>query len=159
MTLTGTKLVHVPYKGDRRALTDLVAGHVDLSFIQFSAVHELQQAASCGCWRSPPTSASRSARRPDHGGGGPARGRLGDLERDQRAAEDAGPIVPKLNAAINEALQEPEVLARFRELQVLVGGGDADRDEEVRRGAARALGQGDPGRRRAAAMRRSASAR
>jgi tripartite-type tricarboxylate transporter receptor subunit TctC len=35
------------------------------------------------------------------------------------------PIVLKLNAAINEALQEPDVAARFRELQVLVGGGDA----------------------------------
>jgi tripartite-type tricarboxylate transporter receptor subunit TctC len=36
-----------------------------------------------------------------------------------------GPIILKLNAAINEALQEPEVVARLRELQVLVGGGDA----------------------------------
>ncbi|HSJ41474.1 MAG TPA: tripartite tricarboxylate transporter substrate binding protein [Xanthobacteraceae bacterium] len=44
MTLTGTKLVHVPYKGNTsNVLTDVVAGHVDLSFIQFSAVHELQQ--------------------------------------------------------------------------------------------------------------------
>jgi tripartite-type tricarboxylate transporter receptor subunit TctC len=44
MTLTGTKLVHIPYKGNTsNVLTDVVAGHVDLSFIQFSAVHELQQ--------------------------------------------------------------------------------------------------------------------
>ena len=44
MTLTGTKLLHVPYKGNTSGvLTDVVAGHVDLSFIQFSAVHELQQ--------------------------------------------------------------------------------------------------------------------
>jgi tripartite-type tricarboxylate transporter receptor subunit TctC len=35
------------------------------------------------------------------------------------------PIILKLNTAINEALQEPEVLARLRDLQVLVGGGDA----------------------------------
>ena len=35
------------------------------------------------------------------------------------------PIVGKLNAAINEALREPDVVARFRDLQVLVGGGDA----------------------------------
>lgn len=44
MALTGTKLVHVPYKGSTAGvLTDVVAGHLDLSFIQFSAVHELQQ--------------------------------------------------------------------------------------------------------------------
>jgi tripartite-type tricarboxylate transporter receptor subunit TctC len=35
------------------------------------------------------------------------------------------PIILKLNTAINQALQEPEVLARLRDLQVLVGGGDA----------------------------------
>ncbi|SRR6266545_4463521 len=37
----------------------------------------------------------------------------------------ATPIIVRLNQAINETLREPEVLARFRELQVLVGGGDA----------------------------------
>jgi tripartite-type tricarboxylate transporter receptor subunit TctC len=43
MTLTGTKLVHVPYKGSTSGvLTDVIAGHLDLSFIQFSAVHQLQ---------------------------------------------------------------------------------------------------------------------
>jgi tripartite-type tricarboxylate transporter receptor subunit TctC len=35
------------------------------------------------------------------------------------------PIIVKLNAAINDALREPDVSARLRELQVLVGGGDA----------------------------------
>ncbi len=44
MTTTGTKLEHVPYKGGTAgALTDLIAGHVDLSFIQFSSVYELHQ--------------------------------------------------------------------------------------------------------------------
>jgi hypothetical protein len=33
----------IPYKGTAVALTDLVAGHVDLSLIQFSAVHELHR--------------------------------------------------------------------------------------------------------------------
>ena len=46
MTLTGTKLIHVPYKGNTSGvLTDVIAGHVDLSFIQFSAVHELARSA------------------------------------------------------------------------------------------------------------------
>jgi tripartite-type tricarboxylate transporter receptor subunit TctC len=44
MALTGTKLVHVPYKGGTSGvLNDVVAGHLDLSFIQFSAAHELQR--------------------------------------------------------------------------------------------------------------------
>jgi tripartite-type tricarboxylate transporter receptor subunit TctC len=33
-TLTGTKLVHIPYKGDAPALNDLVAGHVPTQFAQ-----------------------------------------------------------------------------------------------------------------------------
>ena len=35
-------------------------------------------------------------------------------------------IVAKLNAAINEVLRDPEVRARFRELNTLVGGGTAE---------------------------------
>ena len=37
----------------------------------------------------------------------------------------AAAIIAKLNQAVNETLREPDVIARFRELQVLVGGGDA----------------------------------
>src|SRR5437667_212798 len=39
MALTGTKLVHVPYKGTSPALNDLVAGHVDSSFIVLSSAN------------------------------------------------------------------------------------------------------------------------
>jgi len=37
--LTGTRLVHVPYKGTSPALNDLVAGHVDSSFIVLSSAY------------------------------------------------------------------------------------------------------------------------
>ena len=91
MTLTGTKLVHVPYKGNTsNVLTDVVAGHVDLSFIQFSAVHELQQS---GKLRVLAVATDKRMEAlpdvPDHGGGGVSRRRVGDVERDQRSAEDA----------------------------------------------------------------------
>ncbi len=36
--LTGVKLLHVPYKGIRPAVTDLVAGHIDLSFSVLAVV-------------------------------------------------------------------------------------------------------------------------
>lgn len=37
-TMAGVQLVHVPYKGNAQALTDLVAGHVSLSFPVVTAV-------------------------------------------------------------------------------------------------------------------------
>jgi tripartite-type tricarboxylate transporter receptor subunit TctC len=39
MALTGTTMTHVPYKGTAPVLTDLIAGNVDLTFIQ-SAFYE-----------------------------------------------------------------------------------------------------------------------
>src|SRR5882757_9325026 len=42
--VTGTKLVHVPYRGTAQAVNDLVAGHLDLLFMQLDAVREQYQA-------------------------------------------------------------------------------------------------------------------
>ena len=128
MTLTGTKLVHVPYKGNTsNVLTDVVAGHVDLSFIQFSAVHELQQSGKLRVLAV--ATDKRMEALPDV----PTMAEAGfpDIVSETWNAISAppntpSPIILKLNTAINQALQEPEVLARLRDLQVLVGGGDAD---------------------------------
>lgn len=52
--LAGTKLVHVPYKGAGPAVVDLVAGHVQLSFVSVPAVighvqsKRLRLLAQCG---------------------------------------------------------------------------------------------------------------
>jgi tripartite-type tricarboxylate transporter receptor subunit TctC len=43
-SLTGTKLVHVPYRGDAPALNDLVAGHIPTQFAQPTPVLPLLQA-------------------------------------------------------------------------------------------------------------------
>jgi tripartite-type tricarboxylate transporter receptor subunit TctC len=126
MTLTGSRLVHVPYKGTAVALTDLVAGHVDLSFIQFSAVHELHRSGKA---RVLAIAADKRAEiLPEI----PTMAEVGlpDVVSETWNAisappKTAAPVIVKLNQAINEVLREPDVLARFRELQVLVGGGDA----------------------------------
>jgi tripartite-type tricarboxylate transporter receptor subunit TctC len=56
--LTGAKLVHVPYKGTSPALNDLIAGHVDLSFMQFEASLPEKRAS----WRCAQNSASAFCR-------------------------------------------------------------------------------------------------
>jgi tripartite-type tricarboxylate transporter receptor subunit TctC len=125
MALTGTRLVHVPYKGTSGVLTDVVAGHLDLSFIQFSAVHELQQSGKLAVLAV--GTDKRLEVLPDV----PTMAEAGFPEVVSETwnaisapPKTLAPIVLKLNTAINAALREPEVLARLRELQVLVGGGD-----------------------------------
>jgi tripartite-type tricarboxylate transporter receptor subunit TctC len=124
MTLTGSRLVHVPYKGTAVALTDLVAGHVDLSFIQFSAVHELHQGGKA---RVLAIAADKRAEIlpeiPTMAEAGLPEVVSETWNAISAPPKTAGPVIARLNQAINEALREPDVLARFRELQVLVGGG------------------------------------
>src|SRR5207248_2980539 len=42
-TLTGAKMVHVPYRGTAPALNDIIAGHVDFIFMQLSSSLRLHE--------------------------------------------------------------------------------------------------------------------
>jgi tripartite-type tricarboxylate transporter receptor subunit TctC len=118
MTLTGTKLVHVPYKGNTsNVLTDVIAGHVDLSFIQFSAVHELQQGGKLRVLAV--ATDKRMEALPDIPTMAEA-GYPGIVSETWNAIsappKTPGPIILKLNAAINEALQSPDMIASMKKL-------------------------------------------
>ena len=154
MTLTGTKLVHVPYKsGTAGALTDLIAGHVDLSFIQFSSVYELHRGGKAHVLAVAADKRLESLpEHPDHGGSRPPRRGIGDLERDQRTAEDrrcdhrqAQPGGQRNAARARRDGSLPRVAGPDRRRR-------RGRDQDVRRRSAASVGQGDLGRRRAAAV-------
>jgi tripartite-type tricarboxylate transporter receptor subunit TctC len=122
--LTGVKMTHVPYRGTGPALNDLVAGHVDLIFMELSSALKLNE-------------------------GGKARilavatDKRVDMLKDIPTMVEAGvpgfisdtwnaisappttpaPIVAKLNKAMNDFIQEPEAKKRFTSLNVIAVGG------------------------------------
>jgi tripartite-type tricarboxylate transporter receptor subunit TctC len=120
-TLTGTKMVHVPYKGMGPALTDLIGGQVSLTFGTSASVMphvrtgRLRALATTGAQRSPalpdiPTVA-------ESGVPGYAAGLWYGFVGPARMPAD---VVDRLNAAIVGALEQPLVRQRLVE-----GGVDA----------------------------------
>ncbi len=123
--LTGTKLVHVPYKGTGPALNDLVAGHVDMIFMQLESAIKLHEGKKARILAV--TTEQRIPELADL----PTMGELGikGLISDTWNAISAppgtpAPIVNKLNATLNEVLKEPELVARFKQLLLTPGSGN-----------------------------------
>jgi tripartite-type tricarboxylate transporter receptor subunit TctC len=122
--LAGTKLQHVPYKGTAPALNDLVAGHVDLIFMQLEAAIKLHEGGKARILAV--TTEKRIPQLPNV----PTMGEVGlkDFLSDTWNAISAPPktppaIVAKLNAAVNEVLKMPEVQQQYSRLNLQVGGG------------------------------------
>jgi len=122
--LTQTKLVHVPYKGTAPALNDLIAGNVDLMFNELATSLPLHKAGKARILAV--TVKARVAALPDI----PTLQEAGvpGCDSDTWHALTAPPKTPdaiaaKLNAAANKALQDPDLLARFKQLSIAPGGG------------------------------------
>jgi tripartite-type tricarboxylate transporter receptor subunit TctC len=122
--VTGTKLVHVPYKGTAPALNDLIAGHVDMIFMELASAIKLHEAGRARILAV--ATAKRIANLPDV----PTLGEVAAKNFESRAwnAIAAPPktpaaIVVKLNKAINEVLQDSEVQSHFAKLNLQAAGG------------------------------------
>jgi tripartite-type tricarboxylate transporter receptor subunit TctC len=123
-TLTHTKLVHVPYKGTAPALSDLIAGHVDLMFSELATSIELHKSGKARILAV--ATKQRVAALPDI----PTMAEAGvpGCESDTWNALTAPPqtpdaVIAKLNGAINAAMKGPELLDRYRKLNLQPGGG------------------------------------
>jgi tripartite-type tricarboxylate transporter receptor subunit TctC len=122
--MTGTEIVHVPYRGGSLAINDLIAGHVDL---MFESLQSIAPFASSGAVR--PLGVSGAARSPA----------FPDLPTIAEAgvpgylaptwtgvvapAGVSRPIVDKLNTAINKALKSQAFLDKFAKIGDEPGGG------------------------------------
>jgi tripartite-type tricarboxylate transporter receptor subunit TctC len=122
--VTGTKMLHVPYRGTGPALNDLVAGHVDFIFMELASAHKLHAGGKARIL------AVATDKRLDIMPEVPTLIEVGlaDFVSDTWNAISAppktpAPIIAKLNRAINDVLEEPETKTRFRELNLMAAGG------------------------------------
>ena len=121
---TGTKLVHVPYKGTAPALNDIIASHVDFIFMELASAIKLHQADKARILAV--ATDKRIPSLPDI----PTLAEAGvkDFESGTWNAMAAPPktpaaIVAKLNKAVNEVLQSPEAQDHFAKINLRAAGG------------------------------------
>jgi tripartite-type tricarboxylate transporter receptor subunit TctC len=123
-SMTGTNIVHIPYRGGSLAINDLIAGHVDLMFeslqsiAPFARSGRVRALAVSGDHRSPsfpdlPTVAEAGVP------GYVAATWTGVIA----PAGVPRPIVDKLNAAINKAIKSEAFLEKFTKFGDEPGGG------------------------------------
>ena len=141
MTMTGTHMVHVPYRGETLILQDMLGGRVDLFFGNVSAALAFYRAGKVKVLAV--TDTQRSPAMPDVPTTAEA-GLPGLVAVGWFAM--AGPpglkpqIAAQLSAAVDEALKMPDVRERLRAVAVApMGGTPADmaafiREEKVRWG-------------------------
>jgi tripartite-type tricarboxylate transporter receptor subunit TctC len=117
--LTGTKMVHVPYRGTAPALQDVMGGTVDLFFDNLGSSMSLHQGGTlrilgvCGTERAPALPDIPTVREAG----------VSDFSSVTWFAlmapkDTPTPILAKLNAAVTEILKEPDVQTQFAKLGV-----------------------------------------
>jgi tripartite-type tricarboxylate transporter receptor subunit TctC len=129
--MTGTDIVHVPYKGGAQAINDLIAGHVDL---MFESLNSISSTAKAGNVRALAVSGPR--RSPAF----PDLPTIGETVPGYDAGTWSGviapaglpqPILDKLNAAINRAIKSPSFQERFAMIGDEPAGGTPEEFAEV----------------------------
>lgn len=122
--VTGSKLLHVPYKGTAPALNDIIASHVDMIFMELASAIKLHEGGRARILAVATT--HRIASLPDI----PTLDEAGvpGFESGTWNAIAAPPktpaaIVAKLNKAVNEVLNSPEGKAHFAKLNLYAAGG------------------------------------
>ena len=122
--LTGAKMTHVPYRGTGPALNDLVAGHVDLIFMELSSAMKLNEGGKARIL------AVATDKRLDALKDIPTMIEAGvpGFISDTWNAISAPPktpaaIVAKLNKAMNDIISASDTKKRFADLDLIAVGG------------------------------------
>ena len=114
--MTGVKMTHMPYKGSAPMLTDLLGGQVQVTFDNLPSSIAHIKPASCARWRV--TTSKRSPELPDV----PT---VAETVPGYEAVAFFGigathgtpkEIVDLLNKEINDALKDPDILVKLKDL-------------------------------------------
>jgi tripartite-type tricarboxylate transporter receptor subunit TctC len=123
-SMTGAKLTHVPYRGTAAAVNDLIAGHLDMLFMQLDAVRAHVQAGKLKMLAV--TTEQRIPALPDT----PTMAEAGvpGFRSDTWNALAAPPktpkpVIAKINAALNEIIVTPEIRERLAKFNMTPVGG------------------------------------
>ena len=137
--MTGTVIVHVPYKGGAMAINDLIAGHVQLMFESLNSIApharsgKVRALAVSGARRSPgfpdlPTIAEAGV--PGY--------EAGTWTGIIAPAGLPSAVLAKLNIAVNEAIHSPIFVERFGQIgDEPAGGTPQDFADTIRKDSAR----------------------
>ena len=112
--VTGTKLVHVPYKGTAPALNDIIASHVDFIFMELASAIKLHEAGRARILAV--ATNKRIANLPDIPTlieAGVKGFESGTWNAIAAPPKTPAAIVAKLNKAVNDVLKSPEAQAHF----------------------------------------------
>ena len=122
--LAGVKLVHVPYKGTAPALNDIIASHVDLMFTEIATSLPLAKAGKARILAV--AAEQRIPAIPNV----PTLAEVGvpgciSVTWQALTAPPNTPsaIADKLNDAVNKAMKDPDLLARYKQLNLRPAGG------------------------------------
>src|SRR4249919_2518753 len=122
--MTGSKLVHVPYKGTAPALNDIIAGHVYFIFMELASAIKLHEGGKARILAV--ATDKRISSLPDI----PTLDEVGvkGFESGTWNAIVAPPktpaaIVAKLNKAVNEVLKGPQAQDHFAKINLRAAGG------------------------------------
>ena len=122
--ITGTKLVHVPYKGTAPALNDIIAGHVDMIFMELASAIRLHQAGKARILAVATKERIPSVKDiPTFAEVGVKNFESGTWNAISAPPKTPPAIVAKLNQAFNAVVKDPEIRRRLAENGVSTIGG------------------------------------
>ena len=131
-SMTGTEIVHVPYRGGAAAINDLIAGRVHF---MFESLNSIAPHARAGTVRALAVSGGRRSPGfpdlPRVAEAGVPGYEAGTWSGVIAPAGTPRPIVDKLNAAINRAIASPAFVERFAQIGDEPAGGTPEEFAEL----------------------------